>query len=74
LPILYVREGEVREALFELVAEEEGISLLVLGGDTKSDTAGPLVTLMTAKGMANCRVPITIVPGNLSDEEIDALF
>jgi hypothetical protein len=29
---------------------------------------------MMARGAANCRVPITVVPGNLSDEQIDALF
>ena len=29
---------------------------------------------MMAKGAAQCRVPITVVPGNLTDDQIDALF
>ena len=74
MPILYVREGDVREELLALINEETQISLLVLGADTQSETAGPLITFMMAKGAANCRVPITVVPGNLSDDQIDALF
>ena len=36
MPILYVREGEIRDELLKLIDEEEQISLLVLGADTKS--------------------------------------
>ena len=71
---MYVREGDMREELLTLIDEELQISLLVLGADTKSDTAGPLITFLMARGASQCRVPITVVPGNLSDEQIDALF
>lgn len=74
LPVMYVREGDVREELLSLIDEETQISLLVLGADTTSETAGPLITFMMAKGAAKCRVPITVVPGNLTDDQIDALF
>lgn len=74
MPVLYVREGDAREELLTLIDEEEQISLLVLGADTQSETAGPLISFLMAKGASKCRVPITIVPGNLSDEQIDALF
>ena len=50
------------------------ISLLVLGADTRSETAGPLITFLMANGASRCRVPITVVPGNLTDEQLDALF
>jgi nucleotide-binding universal stress UspA family protein len=73
-PILYVREGDIRDELLSLISEEKDISLLVLGADTNSETAGPLITFMVARGASNCRVPITVVPGNLTDEQIDALF
>ena len=29
---------------------------------------------LMAKGASRCRVPITVVPGNLKDEQLDALF
>ena len=73
-PVMYVREGDEREELLTLIDDELQISLLVLGADTKSDTAGPLITFLMAKGASQCRVPITVVPGNLSDEQLDALF
>lgn len=73
-PMLHVREGDIREELLALINEHEEISLLVLGADTTSETAGPLVTFLTTRGAAQCRVPITVVPGNLTDEQLDALF
>ena len=72
--MLYVREGDAREELLTLIDEEKQISLLVLGADTQSETAGPLISFLMAKGASKCRVPITVVPGNLTDEQIDALF
>ena len=74
LPILYVREGDASDELLSLIHEEKQISLLVLGANTESDTAGPIISFMMAKGAGKCRVPITVVPGNLTDHQIDALF
>ena len=73
-PILYVREGDIRDELLEFIDQEHEISLLVLGADTQSETAGPLITFLMARGASRCRVPITVVPGNLTDEQLDALF
>ncbi len=73
-PILYVREGDTRDELLTLIDEEPSISLLVLGADTNSETAGPLINFMMSRGASRCRVPITVVPGNLTDEQLDALF
>ncbi len=56
-----------------LIDEEKSISILVLGAATKSDNPGPLISYLSSKGAARLRIPITIVPGSLSDEEIDAL-
>ncbi len=73
-PILYVREGDIKDQLLTLIDEEHDVSLLVLGADTTSETAGPLITFLMARGASQCRVPITIVPGNLTNEQLDALF
>ncbi len=71
IPVLYVREGKVREELFKLLDEEPRISILVLGANTGSRGPGPLVSALTGKMIGKLRVPITVVPGNLRDEEID---
>lgn len=73
IPIIYLRDGTTREELMNLIDEEKSISILVLGAATKSDNPGPLITYLSGKGAARLRIPITIVPGSLSDEEIDAL-
>ena len=72
-PVLHSREGEPNSELIKLIDEERDISMLIVGADTKSENMGPLISYLTTKGAAACRVPITIVPGNLSDEAIDLL-
>ena len=69
-----MREGDIKDQLLTLIDEEHDVSLLVLGADTTSETAGPLITFLMARGASQCRVPITIVPGNLTNEQLDALF
>lgn len=73
LPVLYVREGNVREELIRLVNEDPQISILVLAADTGPGGPGPLITALTGKFIGKLRVPLTIVPGNLSDEQIMAI-
>ncbi|MGE5478587.1 MAG: universal stress protein [Bacteroidales bacterium] len=73
LPVLYVREGNPRDELIKLINEEPQISILVLAADTGPGGPGPLVTAMTGKFVGRLRVPITIVPGNLSNEQIAAI-
>ncbi|MCG8623613.1 MAG: universal stress protein, partial [Proteobacteria bacterium] len=45
--------------------------VLVLGANTSGENTGPLIGFLTGRGAGQCRVPITIVPGNLSDEALD---
>jgi nucleotide-binding universal stress UspA family protein len=73
LPVLYVREGNVREELIKLVNEDPQVSILVLAADTGPGGPGPLITALTGKFIGKLRVPLTIVPGNLSDEQILAI-
>ena len=73
LPVLYVREGGRRDELFKLIDEEPSISILVLGANTGQRGPGPLVAALTGKLVGKLRIPVTIVPGNLSDDEIDSI-
>lgn len=71
MPVLYVREGERRDELLKLIDEEPAISILVLGAATGPRGPGPLVSALTSKFVGKLRVPVTIVPGNLSLEDVD---
>jgi nucleotide-binding universal stress UspA family protein len=73
-PVVYIREGKIAEELINLIDDEkENISVLVLGAATGPDGPGPLVTYLVEKMAGRLRIPITIVPGSLTDEEIDAI-
>ncbi|NNG05372.1 MAG: universal stress protein [Inquilinus sp.] len=73
MPELHAREGTAQEQLLALIDEQPSISVLVLGASTSSEGPGPLVQYVTTRGIGSLRIPITIVPGNLSEEEIDKL-
>lgn len=73
LPVLYLREGSRRSQLMDLIDEEPSISILVLAADTGPRGPGPLVSALTGKFVGKLRVPVTIVPGHLSDEEVDRI-
>jgi nucleotide-binding universal stress UspA family protein len=72
-PTVFIREGKRAKELLKLIDEEHNISVLVLATSTRSDDPGPLVTQLTGKNAGRLRVPITIVPGSLSQEEIEAV-
>jgi nucleotide-binding universal stress UspA family protein len=73
MPVLYVREGTVREELLKLIDEEPSISILVLGADVGTSGPGPLVTALAGKFASKLHIPLTIVPGSLSEAEVDAI-
>ena len=71
-PEQVIREGDTAEEILKLIDEDEDISVLVLAAGVDDAGPGPLVaSLGTTAG--TFPIPIAIVPGHLSDEEIDAL-
>jgi len=73
MPMLHVREGSAREELLAMLDEHPEISILVLGADTGPKGPGPLVTALAGKYSNRLRVPLTIVPGSLTDAQVDAI-
>jgi len=71
MPVLYFREGDRRDEVMKLIDEEPSISVLVLGAATGPKGPGPLVQALTSKFVGKLRVPVTIVPGNLTADDID---
>ncbi len=69
-PTFYIREGVRRDEVIKQIHEDPSISFLVLGAATGRDGPGPLVTALTGRSLGQLHVPIVIVPGNMSEEEI----
>jgi len=74
-PDLLMREGETLPCLRKLIEDDDTVALLVLGASSSGDGPGPLVTsLARGRGLYGERpIPVTVVPGDLSRESIDAL-
>ncbi|HYZ41323.1 MAG TPA: universal stress protein [Stellaceae bacterium] len=73
MPMVYIREGSRRDELLALIDEEPSISILVLAAGTGPEGPGPLISYLTDKPAARLRIPITIVPGGLTMEQLDAV-
>jgi nucleotide-binding universal stress UspA family protein len=71
-PVVYIREGKLTEALMQLIEEENHFSILVVGASTGGEGPGSLINYLM-KRVGKLPIPVTIVPGGLSDEEIDAI-
>ncbi|NKE44751.1 universal stress protein [Roseomonas frigidaquae] len=71
LPILLIREGDARDELLALLAEDPRISILVLASATGGTGPGPLIQALTGRYATKLLVPMTIVPGGMSDAELD---
>ena len=71
-PHLVIREGEPVEEILAQVREDPEIGVLVLGAAPDKKGPGPLVTQLT-KSAGMLPVPMTIVPGDLSKDQLEAI-
>ena len=71
IPEFAIREGRKLDQLLSLLDDEPEIRLLVLGASTDKDGPGPLVSALAGPQLGQLRVPITVVPGTLSIDQID---
>ncbi len=71
-PELVIREGEPVEQILAQIRDDPDIGVLVLGAGDDGNDPGPLVTQMT-KGAGSLPVPITIVPGEMARERLEAI-
>lgn len=71
-PELVIREGEpVSEILAQIRADPQ-IGVLVLGAGIDTVGPGPLVTQMS-RNSGSLPVPVTIVPGSMTKEQLEAV-
>ncbi|MEI8144099.1 MAG: universal stress protein [Alphaproteobacteria bacterium] len=71
-PQLITRQGPAATAVVSLIEEDQDIAILVLAAGTGKDGPGPLVSSL-ARTAGSFAIPVALVPGQLSDDEIEAL-
>jgi len=71
-PERVIREGDPTEQILDVIDKDSDIAMLVLAANPGPEGPGPLITTM-AQAVGSFPIPITIVSGDLSDAEIDAL-
>lgn len=67
-----IREGSGAEQIEEVIAADKDIAILVLAASKSPDGPGPLVTHFAGRTHA-LPIPLTIIPGRMTDEEIIAV-
>ena len=71
-PELVIREGESVPEIVAHITEDSDIGVLVLGAGTGKKGPGPLVTQLT-RNAGELPIPITIVPGEMSKDRLEAI-
>lgn len=71
-PEQLVRLGNKAEQIMAVINEDEDVAFLVLAASAEAEGPGPLVSLL-ASTAGTFPVPVVIVPGDMSDEQISAL-
>ena len=71
-PELVIREGEPVQEILSQIKDDPEIGVLVLGAGTSRRGPGPLVSQLS-KSSGTLPIPITVVPGELTKERLEAI-
>ncbi|MBU1347173.1 MAG: universal stress protein [Alphaproteobacteria bacterium] len=72
-PIFLIEEGDPQAAIRKVVGEDPEIKILVLAAGNGGRGPGPLVSAVLKHGIGGRKLPVTIVPGELTDAEVEDL-
>jgi nucleotide-binding universal stress UspA family protein len=71
-PELVIREGEPVDEILAQLRDDSQIGVLVLGAASGKGGPGPLVAHLT-RAAGTLPVPLTVVPGDLSKEQLEGV-
>ncbi len=73
-PVFLIENGDPQAAIRKVVGEDPEIKILVLASGTGPRGPGPLVAAMVKQGgFGGRKLPVTIVPGELTEADIEDL-
>ncbi len=69
-----IREGKQADEIVKQIDEDPDVAILVLGASSDASGPGPLVSSLAAGNLAGSfPVPIVVVPGNLTLDDLKAM-
>jgi nucleotide-binding universal stress UspA family protein len=71
-PERVIREGDPITQILDVIEKDVDLAVLVLAASVGAEGPGPIISAL-AKTAGAFPIPVTIVPGNLSDADLDAL-
>jgi hypothetical protein len=73
---IIIKTGQMKDAIREVLIADRDIKIIVIGAS--GGNPGPLVNLLVREGVGTLGgtrpVPVTVVPGDISDEAIEELM
>ena len=71
---LHVKEGELIHELLKLIEEKNNnVTELILAASKDEKSPGPIISSITTKNYYKLNVPLIIVPGSLTSDQIKLL-
>ena len=70
-PEIVIREGKTHDEVLALIEEDPDIRILVLGASAGPEGPGPLVSELAGRRSGGLSIPVVVVPGSMTDAEID---
>jgi nucleotide-binding universal stress UspA family protein len=72
-PSYVIREGFLSDEVVKAIAEDESVNMLILGKAPETASKNDIIALLSAQLVSKIMVPMLIVPGNLTDLQIEDL-
>ena len=70
MPSRHIREGRIGEEILAHIEESETIDLLVVGATPPDDGHGCLISWLAGQLAGRLNIPLVVVPGNLTDQQL----
>lgn len=73
VPAHIVREGALRETVREVLKTEANLSILVIAASHRESGPAPLIGYLASRMGTRVQVPMVLVPGSMTSDEIDQM-
>ncbi len=70
MPELVVRDGHIGDEILAAVEDDPMISFLVVGAAPPTGRGGKLISWLASQLAGRLSIPLVVVPGNLTDEQL----